>query len=64
MRRSDCTDDGIQVLIGLEGLPMFILYDEGIHFSGELSDDDLTVAAAVLRDLADGLEHCLRMRKN
>ena len=53
--------DAIQISIGLEsssgeGLPSLWLHDEGLHIGGAVTQEDMMVMVAVLRDAADAVE--------
>ena len=53
--------EAIQVAIGIQttdgcGPMEFYLYDNGARIHKDYSDEDLIIAVAVLRDLADAIE--------
>jgi hypothetical protein len=58
----------IQVTLGLaskEGGPFeFVLHDEGARVCTALTAEELQIAAAVLRDLADAIDVALRSLAN
>lgn len=52
----------IQVRLGVtdekEGMPIsYWLYDTGVKFEGKYTQKDMELSIAILRDLADALEH-------
>lgn len=61
--------EGIQVVVGAktdDGYPLmeFVVYEEGANLGFTPSRDDLEFGIALFRDLADMLEHKLRLMTN